>query len=216
LIIIGHDSQNRLQLASNVLASSGGVVKSDCSSGCQQTKQLVIGRGLMRDNYGQPVLAFANAPELKPAELYVIQFSGNDDALNLVNGLASFNSTQDRTVLLVCNTPAVDLAAEQAKPYTLVIIGWDQNRRLNLNTQGTLVVAECPNCQQTGVVINGVDATRTANWTLSYSVALKPAETYVLKFRDEEAALTFLRAAAPAAELLNRTVLLIEPPPAAP
>lgn len=212
LIILGHDSTNTLQWTQAWVVRTSGVVKASCSPGCQQTRPLTTGRGLTTNNYGEPVLAFTDDPATKPAELYVIQFADDKKALGFISQAPNLTTTHDRTILLVDPTPGnpPDL------PYTLVVIGWDPTRRLNLDTSKQAVVVACKDCQQTQVVVVGVDAAGAPSLTLSKSVAIKPAETYVLGFNSEADALTYARSNLLTDEQQRRTVLLIVPPPAAP
>ncbi len=207
LIIIGHDDQNQLQLDAAALSNHNGVLRATCSPGCQQTRPLTAGRSLMKQNFGLPVFAFTDDANLKPAELYVIQFSNTASTMAYIQGQSSFANTQDRTVLLVENTPEPGIAPP---PYTLVIVGWDAANRLQLNTSGLQVVAECSNCQQTSVVTFGIGATGATNWSLSQSVAAKPAETYALGFESQQAAEAFVRSTLPADLSQFRTVLLVK------
>ncbi len=209
LIIRGHDPANTLQWTQTGTLGSSGAIKATCSPGCQQTRPLTTGRGLQKLNYGQPVLGFTDDPDLKPAELYVIQFVTQTAALAFINQAPMLTNTQDRTILLVNDTP--DNPPEPA--YTLVIMGWDPSRRLNLDTSQQAVVVACKDCQQTQVIVVGVDAAGASNWTLSGSVAIKPAETYVLGFNSEADALAFARANLRSDEQQRRTVLLMVPPP---
>lgn len=216
LIIIGHDSDNLLQMDATALAAANGVVGATCSPKCQQSKPLVEGQSLLMSTYGLPVFTFSDDEALKPAELYVVYFEDDTKALNFVNSQSAFSNTPHRTVLLVTDTPAVDPAVLQANPYTLIVVGRDQSQRLNLDTSNLIALTECSNCQQTSVVVSGTSFSGTATWALSTSVALKPAETYVLRFPSEQAALAFVRSLPSTAELQRKTVVLIQPPPSAP
>ena len=158
------------------------------------------------------MLAFSKDTSVKPSEVYVLQFADKPAALSFANSNSKFTNTQGRTVLAIDNSPSIDPVAATAKPYTLLILGWDPTRRLNLDTSGTRVIAECSNCQQTSSLVVGTNAAGVANSSLSISTAGKPAETYVLGFASREEALAFVQALPASAEIHRKTVLLMLPP----
>ena len=87
------------------------------------------------------MLAFSKDTSVKPSEVYVLQFADKPAALSFANSNSKFTNTQGRTVLAIDNSPSIDPVAATAKPYTLLILGWDPTRRLNLDTSGTRVIA---------------------------------------------------------------------------
>jgi hypothetical protein len=207
LIVIGHDTSNRLDLDQKIVQQSSGFLRADCSPGCRRSVALTTGRGILAANYGMPILAFSDDERLKPAELYVIQFQESADAMAFIAQVPAFLNTQHRTLLLVEEEPASTVQ----EPWTMVIVGTNRAERLLLDTSNLRVLSQCSNCQRTKAVVAGTNASGAASWLLTQSAPLHPAETYVLGFASEADALQFVRANLPADGLHGRTVLLLKP-----